>query len=271
MASLLSNHWNFATAYLEMFHRDKYLGCGSGFFWKHEQKTLLITNWHNLAGINPETGMWMQSGRPDRLRLWIYKSVSEPDPQGNFNMQYVSVDCTLCDENLNNVKWLEHPQLGKNVDIGALDVTQDVQGAVTNCVNVIESDAVIDVFASQDVFVIGFPFGRIANAPAPIWKRGTIALDPGFDPGGMPKMFIDTATRPGMSGSVVVARHIIIGADYLKRDGTRSEKFLYASCNSVVGVYSGRLNPDFEKAQLGIVWRRSAIEETVSGLQIANV
>jgi hypothetical protein len=137
-------------------------------------------------------------------------------------------------------------------------------------VNLLESDAVLGVASSQDVFVIGFPFGLIANAPAPIWKRGSIALDPTFNPEGLPKMLVDTATREGMSGSVVVARHIIVGRDYLKKDGTKSEPMLYAKLDLVVGIYSGRYCADLEKAQLGIVWKRRVIEETVAAKNLAR-
>jgi hypothetical protein len=120
------------------------------------------------------------------------------------------------------------------------------------------------------VFVLGFPFGQITGAPAPVWKRGTIALDPTFNPEGLPKMFVDTATREGMSGSVVIARHVIVNRGYLKKDGTRSQLFLYATLDIVLGIYSGRHYPDFEKAQIGIVWKRRVIEETVQGRKLAS-
>jgi hypothetical protein len=135
--------------------------------------------------------------------------------------------------------------------------------------NEVESDAIIPAVVSQDAFVIGFPFGLIAGAPAPVWKRGTIALDPSFDADGLPKMLIDTATRAGMSGSVVVARHITVGRRYRKKDGSEAGPVIYAKHDLVVGIYSGRHYPDLEKAQLGIVWKRRAIEETVSGNRFA--
>jgi hypothetical protein len=84
-------------------------------------------------------------------------------------------------------------------------------------------------------------------------------------------MYVDSATRAGMSGSVVVARHIIVGKKITKKDGTETEPFLYAVKDVVLGIYSGRLGADLEKAQLGIVWKRSVIEETVSGNSVASV
>ena len=76
-------------------------------------------------------------------------------------------------------------------------------------------------------------------------------------------------TREGMSGSVVVARHFIMNQTYQKKDGSTSQHVLFAKLDLVVGIYSGRHYPDLEKAQLGIVWKRSAIEETVAGQKVA--
>ena len=84
-------------------------------------------------------------------------------------------------------------------------------------------------------------------------------------------MLIDTATREGMSGSVVVARHVIVNRDYPRKNGTMAQPVLFANLDLVLGIYSGRHYPDHEKAQLGIVWKRSAIEETVTHGKQASV
>jgi len=74
-----------------------------------------------------------------------------------------------------------------------------------------------------------------------------------------------------MSGSVVIARHIVVGRAYPKKNGTMSPQILYSKLDLVIGIYSGRHYPHLEKAQLGIVWKRSTIEETVAGRKIASV
>ncbi len=209
-------------------------------------------------------------GVPDRIRFMAYKRLSEPNALGFFEIGYLPVEVKLYKSDLTDSKWLEHPTFGREVDVAAIDVTEAVLGFQIDHANVLESDAVLELTASQDVFVVGFPFGMIANAPAPIWKRGSIAIDPTFDLDGLPKMLIDTATREGMSGSVVIARHFIVGRDYPKKDGTRSQPKLFAKLDLAVGIYSGRHYPDFEKAQLGIVWKRSAIEETIKGGKVPS-
>ncbi|SRR5260221_723013 len=270
--SHLSNPWNNAVAFLSMLYGNERLGSGTSFFWGFDGRTFLVTNWHNFAGRNPLTGEPMlKTGLfPDRCTFMAYKRVSEPDVEGFVELRWEPVEIQICDADLSNPRWLEHPTFGRRVDIAAIDVTKDVQGFQIDHANTLESDALLDASASQDVFVLGFPFGLIANAPAPLWKRGSIALDPTLDPDGLPKMLVDTATREGMSGSVVLARHIVVGRAYLKKDGTKSPPVLYTRLDLVVGIYSGRHYPDFDKAQLGVVWKRRAIEETVAGKRFAS-
>lgn len=208
---------------------------------------------------------------PDRIAFRAYKQMSEPDVDGYFELEYLPVSAKLCESDFTGPLWYEHPTWGRLVDVAAVDVTEVTQGFQIKTANDLESNAQLDAMASQDVFVVGFPFGLIANAPAPVWKRGSIALDPSFDPENLPKMLIDTATREGMSGSVVIARHIFVGRSYRKKDGNMSEPVLYARLDVVAGIYSGRHYPDLERAQLGIVWKRSAIEETVSAMKVAYV
>ena len=47
MPSHLTSSWNYAVSYLDMLYRDQKLGSGSGLFWKLDDRTFLISNWHN--------------------------------------------------------------------------------------------------------------------------------------------------------------------------------------------------------------------------------
>jgi hypothetical protein len=210
-------------------------------------------------------------GLPDRVRFTSYKQQSEPDADGYFEMTAVSVTVSLYINDLSGPLWLHHPTSHGKVDIAAIDISQAVTDLKVDHVNVVESDALLEPFVSQDVFILGYPLGLITGAPSPVWKRGTIATDPTFDPDGFSKMYIDSATRTGMSGSVVVAKHIVVNKKITKRDGTEIGPVLYAVRDVVLGIYSGRLGADLVQAQMGIVWKRSAIEETVNGNSVASV
>lgn len=266
MPSHLSDPWNNAVAFLTMAYGNQELATGSCFFWSHENRRYLVTNWHNLAGRNhlhkrPLSNM---GALPDRVTFIAYKQLTEPNAAGFFELCVTPVTVQLCDPDFRNPRWYEHPIHGHMVDVAAIDITDASKGLHVRAANELENDAQLDATASQDVFVVGFPFGLIATAPAPIWKRGSVALDPSFDPENLPKMFVDTATREGMSGSVVIARHTVVGRSYKKKDGSDSGPVLYAKLDLVAGIYSGRHYPDLERAQLGIVWKRVAIEETVA-------
>ncbi len=273
MPSHLSSPWNNAVAFLAMYFGTTQLSSGSCFFWVDGEKTFLISNWHNFAGRNHLNGEPISptNGIPDRITFMAYKQTSEPDADGFYELLYVPVEVRLCNKDLSEPRWLEHPTFGQKVDIAAIDVTASVQGLQITPANIQECDAILDPSVSQEIFVVGFPFGQIVNAPAPIWKRGTIALDPSFDPDSLPKMLVDTATREGMSGSLVLARHTVVGRSYPKKGGIESAPVIYAKIDLVVGVYSGRHYADLEKAQLGIVWKRGAIEQTVAGGTFASV
>jgi hypothetical protein len=97
----------------------------------------------------------------------------------------------------------------------------------------------------------------------PIWKRASIGTEPLIDLDGVPKVMIDTATREGMSGSLVLARHDLSGP-YTKKDGTTVQSFR-TRLDQVLGVYSGRIGEKDIKAQLGIVWKARVINEIIEG------
>lgn len=266
MPSHLADRWNNAVCFVAMAYGQQRLSTGSGFFWRHGQKLFLVSNWHNFSGRNALTGdpMSPTGGIPDRVVLMTFKRTSEEDEQGFFEISYIPIEVALCNSALEESTWVEHATWGRRADVAALDVTAQTSGTQAIGVNELESDAVVDPIVAQDAFVVGYPFGMISGAPAPIWKRGTIALDPNFDPEGLPKLLIDTATREGMSGSVVISRHTIVGKPVRRKNGDMSKPFLFAQIDRVAGIYSGRHYPDLEKAQLGIVWKRQTIEETVS-------
>ena len=100
----------------------------------------------------------------------------------------------------------------------------------------------------------------------------------------MPKILVDTASRPGMSGSPVLYRC----NNYFKvdKDGNLADDGIFGAIFGFVGVYSGRIeepddkpsaqcececpkckeiHPDESDTQLGIVWKTRVIQEIVEG------
>jgi hypothetical protein len=126
-------------------------------------------------------------------------------------------------------------------------------------VNTVPQLVDFDVDAGDDAYALGYPLGLSGGEDFPVWKRASIASEPGLPIDGLPKILIDTATRQGMSGSpVIVIRRGLIP----KKSG---DDLMIGHAAKFLGVYSGRLGNDLLGAQLGIVWKSEVIDEIVDG------
>lgn len=202
-----------------------------------------------MTGRNPITGEYL-SGRisfPNKLVVQVFK-----------NQEYIDWDI-LTVKLLDDDKplWYEHPQFGKKVDVAIVPVTIPDHLLVSPIENMIEPhNEKTEIEVRSDVFILGYPFGVKGGGGFPIWKRASIASEPVIDIDDLPKIYVDTASRPGMSGSPVLykeKRAIAMG---------NSEGIVSRYYNKIVGVYSGRIGAEDElKAQLGIVWKFSVIED----------
>src|ERR1700730_14879715 len=122
--------------------------------------------------------------------------------------------------------------------------------------------AKLAIMIGMDVFILGYPFG--SKMPAlPVWKRGSIASEPDMvrnykDATGY--YLVDTASRPGMSGSPVILRswsnHILESNMWT----TTNDKL---PIDRIIGVYSGRKYPT--DAQIGVAWHVDYIDEIIDG------
>ena len=254
--SILIDPGSVVTTSLNMLYKDKKLSIGTGFFIEQNEQKYLITNWHNVTGKNPLTKKNISStlAVPDRLSFQLLQ-------RGKLDRW---VNCTLllysdADDNEQPKKpvWLEHPNYGNDVDVVAIKISDHANTDI-HTVDEINKTPEMKITVTQDVFVLGYPKGISGSGNFPIWKRASIATEPGINRDGLPKMLIDTATREGMSGSPVVAlsrgSHVNKnGAQVIGQDGSR-----------FIGVYSGRLGDGEGQAQLGIVWKASSVEEIIS-------
>ena len=235
---------------LEMLFNEMLISTGTGFFWHHHDDCYLVTNWHNLSGIDAITKKNLDvknACRPNKIRFQYY---SRTDPNFTIHLeQALEID---------GVKlWLEHPVYQNTVDVACMKI----KNVDKNQFLAMNSPDLIDGIygVSDDVFVLGFPLGiHVRNLPA--WKRATLASEPDINVDGDFKILVDTAGSKGMSGSPVIFYstnvHKIDGSFSM---GTRKQAIF-------VGVYSGRVNRnDSLEAQLGIVWKKELIDEIING------
>jgi hypothetical protein len=115
----------------------------------------------------------------------------------------------------------------------------------------------LKIIIGMDVFILGYPFG--AKPPGfPVWKRGSIASEPDLVRQTTGYYLIDTASRPGMSGSPVILRSWTSLMDEPGMVASQDRPL-----NRFIGVYSGRLTSEVFEAQIGMVWHESFIPEII--------
>ena len=228
-----------------MFYEDKFLGTATGFIVERNGSYYLISNYHVLAGRNPKTGQSIDPTGAWPNRVGVIQNVA-----GSLGCWHLVFEVVRDD---NGPLWLEHPTHGRTVDVVALELnhTRGVEFYPYG----LEDSTDIRIGVSQQVSIIGFPFGKTGGGVFGIWVQGTIATEPDIMYDELPCFLIDSRTREGLSGSPVI--FFSQGGVVPKYSGTA----LYSGPVEVfLGVYSGRIN---EQSDLGYVWRRSAISEII--------
>ena len=234
------------------------LSIATGFFYQHKGRSFLITNYHVVSCRHPNTGAVLnhQGIVPDTLILGVVTSVTPSAGSQMVQWKWRQLPLYLEGDNPTPI-WTEHPEYGKRFDVVAIPLSGLKETSI-KAANAPEHDLdMIHLYPSMEAFVIGYPLGMSGGGHFPIWKRATIATEPDFDLDDMPKFYIDTATREGMSGSPVYAQEV---GYWLAEGESDQSKASIGKGRRFVGVYSGRLGAEDEfKAQLAIVWKESAL------------
>lgn len=249
------DQYSLATLPIRMFFQTTELASGTAFIWIEGEQHFLITNWHNLSGKDPRTGKHLSKtlAEPDRLvGLW--------NLAGQLGVKFAHEVRIRDDEG--RPMWWVHPHYGNRVDVIALPIPP-VPGANMHPINTMPHVKDMSVAIGYDVFVLGYPFG-VGPAALPIWKRGSIASEPELIDLNDPHILIDSASRPGMSGSPVILR---------KWDGYHDENgntyMAGGDATRLIGVYSGRLSTaDPNDAQLGLTWPAFLLEQIIAGKRL---
>ncbi|MEU5384181.1 trypsin-like peptidase domain-containing protein [Kitasatospora cineracea] len=247
----------FASVYIEALTATGVaLGSATGFVvMDRAHNHYLVTNRHVVTGRHWETNELGDDGlTPAALRA----SFNTSGESG-----YTQEILPLGDDELKPL-WLEHPQFGRLVDVVALPLTFDVAERGIDLVTYpLEMDhARLDL--AGELFAIGYPLNvnpDVAGGLFGVWSRGTIAWPPQLDWRGLPCLLLDCRTRQGQSGSPVIfwadATRTFVGPHQRVQSGPPS-----APLWNLVGVYSGRIHKD---SDIGMVWKRSALEEIING------
>lgn len=226
------------------------LALGTGFISSSGEAFFLVSNWHNFSGKNPSTGAHLSptGGEPDQVRIWWNRKNQLGTKFSDDRMLRGGDGRPL---------WLVHPTLGRQVDIAVLPLVPHAD-AEPYPINQMPTSALAMVIGA-DIFILGYPYG-IDDGGLPIWKRGSIASEPQLAGTTQQYILVDTASRPGMSGSPVIMRSR--GASAME-DGSTA---VMGTATRFVGIYSGRLSTnDPLDAQLGLVWPAALIDAIIAG------
>jgi S1-C subfamily serine protease len=247
------DHLSLSTVPIIPFFNDLKLSVATGFVWKRRDRFYLITNWHVVAATNIFTRRLLSDhgARPNRFECpFVIRT-------GAFERE--TIDIPIRDEN-DAPLWLVHPvQDRRAIDVVAIPLDASaLQGKVTLYPVNDLAPGRIAIRIGMDVFILGYPFG--SGPPAfPVWKRGSIASEPDLVKITTGYYLIDTASRPGMSGSPVVLRswrgHVM--------EDNRFVATTDGPIDRVIGVYSGRKDDAPGEAQIGIVWHVDYVDDII--------
>ena len=260
----IQENLNYVPFKIRMRYEETNLALGTAFIYRHKESTHLVTNWHNVAGRNPKTKDTLSDvgNVPDNIVMGI-PIVQNPNETPKMLQWKWKILNLYEDEDRTIPIWFQHPVYNENVDVVTIPMPGIDETALMHSKDSALGLDKIRLYPSLDVYVLGFPKGMSGGAHFPIWKRGTIATEPDINIENLPKLYIDTATREGMSGSPVYAQEV----GYWIPEGGNSSDASFGKGKRFLGIYSGRVGDDTFLAQLGIVWKEQAIIEIIDGQQ----
>jgi len=237
--------------FLELTADGKNLGSATGFIIIHDDRPYLLTNWHVVTGKHPDSHELMgDSYYPDEIVVYHHAR----NKLGEWIRQVEPLD-----DLDGNPRWIEHPR-GSQVDVVALplQIIPSIDDAIQLYpFNLSLAETNMRIEPAMAVSIIGYPFG-LHSGRWPIWKTGHIATDPDLNYEGKPAFLIDATTRPGMSGSPVVAR---MWGGFMDNSGNYT--ITSGQATRFLGVYSGTI---YDTSEIGRVWRPKVIDEILNEL-----
>lgn len=240
------------------------MGDGTAFLYRYDGKVYLVTAGHNFSGRHAEDDSFgSHAVGPTHVRIGLR---CPPPPGGRYDLtkpQEIRRLLIPIIDNDGNPEWFEHPQYGRRVDIAVLpfDLT--------------DPNVLIDPYEAQpttpptsldprmrpteDVFVVGYPYGLQSGIDLPLWIRGTIASEPAFYWRSklgleLPLFLVDGRTRRGQSGAPVI---FFRPPNTLFLTPEHQIGYTKGTQSKLLGVYSGRAfaEGDTGSSDLGFCWR----------------
>jgi hypothetical protein len=229
---------------VEIFTGGTQVSSATGFTIERNGSYYLVTNWHVVTGINPDTNEVLSRNAdvPDELRVWMHV-----DPLGNWRQ----IRIPLLDPSSKELYLVNSDGQSTDVVIVPLLNLPDQIRVYRFDLSLSETDMIPDV--AMPVSIVGFPHGISAAGKFPIWKTGHLASEYDLNYADKPVCLVDATTRGGMSGSPVVMK---MNGGYRTNDG----RYILAGgvTTRFLGIYSGRIHNDIE---IGKVWKPVVLDQ----------
>lgn len=249
--------WSIATIPVVPYANSVALSHGTSFtVISSKNRRYLVTNFHVASGRHPSTNSPLRSDgvTPDRLLFVRYF--------GSAELGHWWKPLVLPTENHGRPSWFVHPRYGSQFDVVAIPLSPSFSNCQIPAVP-IDSWPRIAIHPGSDVAIVGFPEGISGAGAFPLWKTGGVASEPDLP---IPKddfntyedyFWIDSNTRPGMSGAPVIARRLGM---FLDESGGNA--ITNSHTDRLLGVYAGRAL-DAKDVTLGRVWRLSGLKTLI--------
>lgn len=265
--------FSFSCTPIELLANDgsgRVFGTASGFYWLHDRRPYVVTNWHVVSGRNPFTGKVLSKYGFIPRRIAIYgRNVEKRGEMAQFTITRFVTE--LSDEIAEIIS--APPQIsGCGVDIFAMPIPKGIvftnDDAATpdrprpgfSCYLNSAGFKQVETGAGDDCFLLGYPLQNYEGLRLPIWKRGSIATDTSIGVGYRPIFLVDTAATPSMSGSPIIRRvELLVGT----REG--SGAIGHSTACDFIGIYAGRLQrEDMLATNLGYAWYKTLIPKVIA-------
>jgi hypothetical protein len=270
---------------IEQSRAGRFVGHGTGFLVRPPAEggqVFLVTAWHVATMRDPKDPSHTigKSDSPDSL--WFQPLIPR-DMDGTFMLPGYRIEITP------DTVWREHIDRQAGIDLVAFHLPEAYRPVSFPLPWTSIENGVAPV-AGTDAVIVGFPF-KFKDVPQdggdldpPIWKRATVASEPGAPAFGNKRYLVDALSRPGMSGAPIFRiRHdnesnlegIVESLQQRHDDGDLSFWDLKLAVNEVallqspaagqryefVGVYTGRLTAGGSGLDLGIAHTPEAVAE----------
>ena len=232
------------------------MGHGTAFFCCKAGQIYLVTNHHVVSGFRPGTKELLHSAGAVPRRLQFNATVMRDKSETEFKTSNLNASIALYDADDSHL-WLEHPTLKNSCDVVAIPMPEEILQLIPeNCeIQTIELERELDyecrLFVMDELFITGFPLVKEDTLTKyPIYKAGFLASEPEDDQNGA-QFYVDSKTKPGMSGSPVIQK------ERMKIENTGNGKITASEGRiNFIGIYSGRVGAteDEYQSELGVIW-----------------